>query len=110
MPVPTSITALHDGVVVRVEKAKKSAGGVYLAENMTKEKRDLDRGVVVAVGSGRRTDFGTTIYPVVQPGDRVAFSQPLALMLEEDGDCTLYVVRDQHIAAILPAPSNGGNS
>jgi chaperonin GroES len=68
---------LGDRVVVEhVEQAEKSAGGVFLPDT-AKEKPQEGR--VLAVGTGRVLDNGTTLPISVKVGDRIILLEVLGI-------------------------------
>lgn len=68
-----SIRPLEDRVVVEpLEAEEKTSGGIYIPE-AAKEKPQ--RGKVLAVGPGKRTDSGELIPMTVAPGDVVVYGR-----------------------------------
>lgn len=70
-----SVTPLGDRVLIKPEgdEAEKRASGIYVPESAQKEKPE--RGEVVAVGEGKRTENGQLIPLRVKVGDMVMFSK-----------------------------------
>lgn len=69
----TNITPLFDNVLIKpVSSETKSAGGIYLPENV-KEKPQI--GEVMAVGPGLTHPKGETEKMVVKVGDKVLYTK-----------------------------------
>lgn len=69
------IRPLGDRVLVRPieETQEKTISGIIIPETVRKEKPE--RGEVIAVGEGKRSDRGEVIAPRVKVGDTVIFSR-----------------------------------
>ena len=73
MATKSNIKPLFDNVLVKPLQAEtKSAGGIYLPENV-KEKPQI--GEVVAVGTGARDENGKLIPMVVKIGNKVMYTK-----------------------------------
>ena len=71
--VDVGIRPLEDRVVVEpLEAEEKSAGGIYIPEAA---KQKPQRGTVLAVGPGRRTESGELIPVSVSAGDVVVYGR-----------------------------------
>ncbi len=88
-----SITPLHDRVIVRPAAAEtKTAGGIIIPDT-AKEKPQ--RGVVVAVGSGKKDEPIT-----VKAGDTVLYGKYSGTEISLDGE-DLLIMRESDILAIV---------
>ena len=88
-----SITPLHDRVIVRLAAAEtKTAGGIIIPDT-AKEKPQ--RGVVVAVGSGKKDEPMT-----VKAGDTVLYGKYSGTEISLDGE-DLLIMRESDILAIV---------
>lgn len=68
---------INDNVIIKlpeVEKEIKSKMGIVIASNNSGQAKP-DRGIVVAVGTGRRTASGELIKLTVKAGDDVIFNR-----------------------------------
>jgi len=69
----SKLRPLGDRVIVKVDDAEdKSAGGIIIPDNA---KEPLTRGVIIAVGPGKRGDDGRVREPRVKVGERVIFGK-----------------------------------
>lgn len=95
-----SITPLADRVLVRPESEgeEKTASGIIIPDTAKKEKPE--RGEVVAVGEGKRTDKGETIPMRVKVGDTVVFSKYGYDEVTID-EQEYYIVSESNILAII---------
>jgi chaperonin GroES len=92
------VRPLHDRILVRrVEEEKKSKGGIIIPDT-AKEKPQEGR--VVAVGSGKVLEDGTTRPLEVSKGDRVLFSKYSGTEVQIDGEEHL-IIREEDVLAIL---------
>lgn len=88
-----SITPLHDRVIVRPAAAEtKTAGGIIIPDT-AKEKPQ--RGVVVAVGSGKKDEPMT-----VKAGDTVLYGKYSGTEISLDGE-DLLIMRESDILGIV---------
>ncbi|MBL7754020.1 MAG: co-chaperone GroES [Bacteroidota bacterium] len=88
-----SITPLHDRVIVRAAAAEtKTAGGIIIPDT-AKEKPQ--RGVVVAVGTGKKDEPMT-----VKSGDTVLYGKYAGTEITVDGE-DLLIMRESDILAIV---------
>ena len=92
------IRPLHDRLVLkRVPEESKTSGGLFIPDS-AKEKPA--RGVVTAVGEGKRDDQGKRITLDVKKGDEVLFGKYAGTELKLDG--TEHVVlREEEILAVI---------
>lgn len=79
-------------------EVKKSPGGIIIPDTAQKEKPE--RGVVVAVGPGKRGDDNELIPVAVSVGDTVMFSK-YGYDEVKMGDEEYYVVSESNILAII---------
>ncbi|RMG98237.1 MAG: co-chaperone GroES [Deltaproteobacteria bacterium] len=92
------IRPLHDRIVVkRVAEEEKTKGGLYIPDT-AKEKPA--RGVVVAVGEGKRDKDGKRIPLDVKAGDEVLFGKYAGTELKLDGEEHL-VLREDEVLAVI---------
>lgn len=89
---------LHDRVIVkRVEEEKKSLGGIIIPDSAAEKPQ---KGEVLAVGPGKRTDDGK-VHPVdVKKGDVILFGKYSGTEVKVDGQ-DLIVMREDDIMAVL---------
>ncbi len=89
----TSITPLHDRVIVRAAAAEtKTAGGIIIPDT-AKEKPQ--RGTVVAVGTGKKDEPMT-----VKSGDIVLYGKYAGTEITVDNE-ELLIMRESDILAIV---------
>jgi chaperonin GroES len=92
------IRPLHDRLVVkRVPEEEKTSGGLYIPDT-AKEKPA--RGIVIAVGEGKRDDEGKRIVPDVKKNDEVLFGKYAGTELKLDGEEHI-VLREEEILAVI---------
>ena len=92
------VRPLHDRILVkRVEEEKKSKGGIIIPDT-AKEKPQEGR--VVAVGTGKVLENGTTRALEVGKGDRVLFGKYSGSEVNIDGEEHL-IIREEDVLAIL---------
>lgn len=93
-----SIKPLGDRILIEPAEAEtKTASGIYIPDN-AKEKPQ--KGKVVAVGTGRKSDSGETIALDVQVGDEVLYGKYSGTEVSVDGKDYL-IVRESDVLAIL---------
>lgn len=95
-----TIQPLGDRVLVKPEDTsdEKSPSGIIIPDTARKEKPE--RGVVVAIGPGRRTDRGEIVPMNVQVGDTIVFSKygyDEVKIEEED----YYILAESNILAVI---------
>jgi chaperonin GroES len=92
------IRPLHDRLVVkRVAEESKTTGGLFIPDT-AKEKPA--RGIVVAVGEGKRDEQGKRIVLDVKPKDEVLFGKYAGTELKLDGEEHI-VLREDEILAVI---------
>lgn len=96
----STIVPLGDRVLVKPEGAadEKTASGIIIPDTAHKEKPE--RGEVVAVGDGKRTDKGEMLPMRVKVGDTVVFSKYGYDEIKID-DEEYYIVQESNILAII---------
>lgn len=94
------IQPLGDRVLVRPEAAdvEKTVSGIIIPDTARKEKPE--RGEVVAVGEGKRTERGDLIPPRVKVGDTVVFSK-YGFDEIKLHDTEYYILAESNILAIV---------
>ncbi len=91
---------LYDRVLVkRIESETRTGSGLYIPET-AKEKPQ--QALVIATGTGRLTDAGDTIAPVVKAGDKVIFGKYAGDEIKLDGVDHI-ILRENDILAIVEA-------
>ena len=89
---------LADRVLVKVEKEEtKTMGGILLPDTAQKKSQ---KGVVVAVGSGKMTEEGKRLPLEVKEGDEVLFAKYSGTEIEDKGEKYL-LLSERDILAIL---------
>jgi chaperonin GroES len=95
------IRPLHDRVVIkRIEENETMQGGLYIPDS-AKEKPQ--KGEVVAVGKGKRTEDGKVLPLDVQVGDQILFGKYSGSDIKLNGNEYLIMREDE----ILGVFSNG---
>jgi len=94
------IQPLADRVLVKPEMADdtKSPGGIIIPDTAKQEKPE--RGTVVAVGEGKRTERGEVLPLRVQVGDTIMFSKYGYDEVKID-DEEYYIVSESNILAVI---------
>ncbi|WP_119303104.1 co-chaperone GroES [Dongia deserti] len=91
---------LHDRVLVRrIEADEKTAGGIIIPDT-AKEKPQ--RGEVVAVGAGARTDKGELVPLDIRVGDEVLFGKWSGTEVKIDGE-DLLIMKESDILGVVEA-------
>ena len=89
---------LADRVLVKVEEEEtKTMGGILLPDTAQKKSQ---KGVVVAVGSGKMTEEGKRLPLEVKEGDEVLFVKYSGTEIEDKGEKYL-LLSERDILAIL---------
>lgn len=92
------IRPLHDRLVVnRVAEEEKTSGGLFIPDS-AKEKPA--RGLVRAVGQGKKDDSGNRIPMDVKEGDEVLFGKYAGTELKIDGEECI-VLREDEVLAVI---------
>ncbi|EFA76718.1 chaperonin Cpn10 family protein [Heterostelium album PN500] len=104
-----SFKPLFDRVLVqRLNKSElKTLGGIYLPEKVSNK---VNEGVVIEVGTGRRTASGGFVQPFLKKGDRILLNDVFGEKINVDGiDCE--VINENEILGFVendPNYSGGG--
>ena len=97
------IEPIGDNILIELpvveEKENKTQSGILLPKKTEAEARQ-DIATVVAVGTGRILNDGSSLAPVVKPGDRVLFNKYAGTILSLDGKNYL-LLRECDLLAIL---------
>jgi chaperonin GroES len=89
---------LQDRIIVkRMEEESKTAGGIFIPET-AKEKPQ--KGEVVAVGNGKKTEDGKIIPIDVKAGDKVLFGKYAGTEIKIEGEEFL-IMREDDILGIM---------
>lgn len=89
---------LADRVLVKVEEEEtKTMGGILLPDTAQKKSQ---KGVVVAVGSGKMTEEGKRLPLEVKEGDEVLFAKYSGTEIEDKGEKYL-LLSERDVLAIL---------
>jgi chaperonin GroES len=95
-----SFRPLHDRVLVRrIDADEKTAGGIIIPDT-AKEKPQ--RGEVIAVGAGIRTDDGKLTPLDVKVGDEVLFGKWSGTEVKVDGE-DLLIMKESDILGVVEA-------
>ena len=95
-----SFRPLHDRVLVRrIDADEKTAGGIIIPDT-AKEKPQ--RGEVIAVGTGTRTEDGKLTPLDVKVGDEVLFGKWSGTEVKIDGE-DLLIMKESDILGIVEA-------
>jgi chaperonin GroES len=93
-----NLRPLQDRIIVkRVEEESKTAGGLFIPET-AKEKPQ--RGQIVAVGNGKKTEDGKVLPLDVKVGDVVLFGKYAGTEIKVDGDDYLMMREDDILAVV----------
>jgi chaperonin GroES len=102
MPKKINIKPLSDRVLIEAlseeEKVKTTKSGIVIPETVDKEK--VDRGKVIAVGSGKITETGKKIPLSIKAGQTVVFSEERVDKPQVD-DKEYYIISENNILAII---------
>jgi chaperonin GroES len=89
---------LQDRILVkRMEEETKTAGGLFIPET-AKEKPQ--RGEIVAVGNGKKTEDGKVLPLDVKVGDKVLFGKYAGTEIKVENE-ELLIMREDDILAIV---------
>jgi chaperonin GroES len=92
------VRPLNDRVLIqRVAEAEKTSGGLFIPES-AKEKPQ--RGVVIAVGKGRRDDDGKFVALDVKAKDEILFGKYAGTEITLDGEEHIILKEDEILAVI----------
>jgi chaperonin GroES len=93
-----NLRPLQDRIIVkRVEEESKTAGGLFIPET-AKEKPQ--RGKIVAVGNGKKTEDGKVLPLDVKVGDTVLFGKYAGTEIKVDNDDFLMMREDDILAVV----------
>jgi chaperonin GroES len=93
-----NLRPLQDRIIVkRVEEETKTAGGLFIPET-AKEKPQ--RGKIVAVGNGKKTEDGKVLPLDVKVGDLVLFGKYAGTEIKVDNDDFLMMREDDILAVV----------
>ncbi|MGY0399693.1 MAG: co-chaperone GroES [Ostreibacterium sp.] len=93
-----TLRPLHDRVIIkREDEETTSAGGIVLPGSATEKP---SRGVIIAAGSGKILDNGSTAPMAVKIGDTVLFGKYSGTEVKS-GEETLIVMREDEIMAVI---------
>lgn len=93
-----NLRPLQDRIIVkRVEEETKTAGGLFIPET-AKEKPQ--RGEIVAVGNGKKTEEGKVLPLDVKVGDVVLFGKYAGTEVKVDGEEYLMMREDDLLAVV----------
>ncbi len=94
---------IGDNIVIELpqeeEKENKTQSGILLPKKTESEARK-DIAKVVAVGTGRILNDGTSLKPVVKPGDMVLYNKYAGTLITLDGKNYL-LIKECDLLAIL---------
>ena len=92
------VRPLNDRVLIkRVAEDEKTSGGLFIPES-AKEKPQ--RGVVIAVGKGRRDDDGKFVALDVQAEDEILFGKYAGTEIKLEGEEHIILKEDEILAVI----------
>jgi chaperonin GroES len=93
-----NLRPLQDRIIVkRVDEESKTAGGLFIPET-AKEKPQ--RGKIVAVGNGKKTEDGKVLPLDVKVGDTVLFGKYAGTEIKVDNDDFLMMREDDILAVV----------
>jgi chaperonin GroES len=99
-----SFRPLHDRVLVRrIDADEKTAGGIIIPDT-AKEKPQ--RGEIIAVGAGARTEEGKLVPLDVKVGDEVLFGKWSGTEVKIDGE-DLLIMKESDILGVVEAAKAG---
>lgn len=99
-----NIRPLHDRIVVkRLEEDESKVGGLFIPDS-AKEKPQ--KGEVVAVGKGKRSDDGKLIALDLQAGDRILFGKYSGSDIKIDG-IEYLIMREDEVLGVLEGEKKG---
>ncbi len=89
---------MQDRIIVkRMEEETKTAGGIFIPET-AKEKPQ--KGEVIAVGNGKKTEDGKVIPLDVKAGDKVLFGKYAGTEIKVEGEEYL-IMREDDILGVM---------
>ena len=94
-----NIKPLSDHILIEpIKEEDKTKSGIFLPDTAQKEKPE--QGLVIAVGSGKKTDDGKIVPVSVKAGDKVLFTKYGPNEIKIDGKEYL-IAREEDILAII---------
>ena len=92
------LNPLHDRVVVkRTEPDTKTSSGFIIPDNVAEKP---DQGVVLAVGTGRRTESGTLVPMSLNVDDTVLFGKFAGQLVKIKGE-EMLILKEEEIYAVI---------
>ena len=92
------VNRISDRVIVkRIDADTATSSGIIIPDNVAEKP---DRGVVLAVGEGRRTEAGDLVPMTVSVDDQVIFGKFSGQVVKIDGE-ELLILREEEIYAII---------
>jgi len=96
--VGTSLTPLHDRIVVRrIDEGETIRGGIIIPDSAKEKPQE---GEVLAVGKGKSNDEGKVFPLDVKVGDHVLFGKYSGTEIKIDGE-DLLMMREEEVLGIL---------
>jgi len=93
-----NLRPLQDRIIVkRLEEETMTAGGIFIPET-AKEKPQ--KGEVIAVGNGKKTEEGKILPVDVKKGDKVLFGKYAGTEIKTEGEEYL-MMREEDILAVI---------
>jgi len=92
-----SLSPCNDRVLIKPIKEEKKVGSILIAD-LGQEKPEI--GEVIAIGPGRKSEFGTDIGVHVKVGDIVLVPKIGTLRVEVEGE-EYYMCPDKEILAVV---------
>ena len=96
------VVPIQDNIIIeleKIEREKKTSSGIIISTSASQQEMP-ERGVVVAVGSGRLLNNGTRIESEVSVGDSVIFNKFAGTKIQSEGNEYL-IVKENDILAII---------
>ncbi|MEI6886929.1 MAG: co-chaperone GroES [bacterium] len=94
-----NLTPLGGNILVRgVEEETKTTSGIVLPDTIQKEKKQ--KGLIVALGTGKLDKDGKKIAFNVKPGDTVIFKKYSPEEVEVEGESYLIMSEDDILAVV----------
>ncbi|HLU15674.1 MAG TPA: co-chaperone GroES [Burkholderiaceae bacterium] len=93
-----ALRPLHDRVIVkRLDNERTTASGIVIPDSAAEKP---DKGEIVAVGPGKRTEDGKVLPVDLKVGDKVLFGKYAGQTVKVD-DEELLVIREDEILAVI---------
>lgn len=93
-----ALRVIGNKVLIALDEAeKKTKGGIILTEASQKSP---DQGTVMAVGTGKVLENGTTIPLTVKDGDKVMIQSGAGIPVQVEGNKYIVVTEDEILAVI----------